>query len=135
MLDLIKTTPEIQGARTQALVTKTGRACGDRVFFGKLSASEIRAAGKAQGLKGTALTKYVNNGLSDGQANKLIGAVALVQKAATEGYVADYMDIRSKSATLRFVKPTAVKTPEEAAAEVFGCSIEELRAAISMVKK
>ena len=138
MNSLITATPELSGNRVQALVTKKGKDAGNRVFFGKQSVSEMRATGKKLGLKGAALTTYVNNGLQDGEANKMIAMVAIVQKAATEGYVADYMDVRKKSAVLRFVKPSApkvVKSALELLAEEHGVDALVLEAALAGLTK
>ena len=56
------------------------------------------------------LAEFVNNGLANEGANRLIYGVAWVQSKAQQGYMADYGDARTNksgggSACLRMVKP------------------------------
>lgn len=82
-----------------------GKAVGERYFMGSLSAKDLRATGKEMGYKGAALTEYVNKALRDEEANRAAVVAATVSALASKGFVADTVDVRKASATIKFIKP------------------------------
>lgn len=121
----------------RALTTKTGKVAGQRfTFTGNYTAGELRATGRDMGLKGAMLNEYVNKALTDAQAAANAGLAVTVSALQSKGYIPDYTDIRAKSATVRFVKPTEVKPKDvinvDKIAEAFGMSAEDVRAKLNI---
>lgn len=92
-----------------AIVSKKGKVVGQKYAFGTLTAAEIRAAGKDIGLKGNALTVYVNKALTDESAQRKAGGAVFLSLAESKGMLPDSGDLRSGSACLRLVMPKAPK--------------------------
>lgn len=90
---------------SEVIHSPKGKAIGDRYFMGSLSAKQLRATGKAMGHKGATLTEYVNAALRDEEANRSAMVAATVAALASKGFVADTVDVRKASATIKFIKP------------------------------
>jgi hypothetical protein len=116
-------------AANESLINSRGTVVGQRSFFGTKSASDIKTALKAAGLKGTELTEKVNECLVSEGAQRLILATAWVQSAAQNGFLPDVGDLRKNTGTLRMVKPkvTAMKITQEAALAALGLTVEEFQ--------
>jgi hypothetical protein len=88
---------------------KSGKEIAKVFTFGTATAKEVREEGKAAGLKGNALTEYVNATLKgEAEARNLL-AVAKLQSVFNAGAVADSIRETSGGIVLRAVKPKAVK--------------------------
>ena len=83
--------------------------------------------GRALGLKGDSLTTYVNKALtSEGAARAAKGAVA-VSALQSAGYVFDAAQARTKSAAVRFIKPSELKSKKAKAIEAIKAMSDEER--------
>lgn len=111
------------------IVSKKGKVMGHRYFMGSLSAKDIRAAGKAQGLKGSALNEYVNTSLRDETANRQASVAVIVTGLHANGYVGDTSEVRSKSAVIRFTKasPDKVESAKDREIARLQAELEQLR--------
>ena len=94
----------------------TGKTIGTRVFCGALSAAQIRQAGKESGLKGAALKRYVNEGLTNSESNRRVALAVATEGLFKAGFTPDVVDVKAKSATIKFTKVEAVKPPTVSAA-------------------
>ena len=97
---------------SRALVTPKGTERGTRYLFtGTQTASEIRAALKAKGIKGATLSKQVNDVLRGSATLGQQLAHAFVVEQSKRGVVWEYADALKGSATLkgRVVKDEAQK--------------------------
>ena len=104
--------------------SKTGKEIAKVFTFGTASAKDIREEGKAAGLKGNALTEYVNATLKgEAEARNLL-AVAKLQSVFNAGAVADSLRETKGGIVLRAVKPKAVKAK--------GPSVDEKLAAAAL---
>ena len=92
-----------------ALVNKRGKALGDRFqFVGQSSAKTLREAGKAKGLKGAALSKFVNASLTgDAAKASQVLVTAFVAHCHNNGVVFTHSDVRGSSVCIRGSKPKA----------------------------
>lgn len=92
-----------------ALVNKRGKTLGDRFqFVGQTSAKTLREAGKAKGLKGAALSKYVNASLTgDAAKASQVLVTAFVAHCHNNGVVFTHSDVRGSSVCIRGSKPKA----------------------------
>lgn len=88
-----------------------GKAIGDRYFMGSVPASQLRATAKSLGLKGAGLKAYVDKALRDEEASRAAAVAATVSALASKGFVADTVDVRKASATIKFIKPAPVAPP------------------------
>lgn len=96
-------------AAATPIVSKSGKVIGTLYKFGVLTARELREEGKAAGMRGDALTEYVNAALKgEAEARNLL-ASAKVQKAFNDGAIADTFRDTKGGIVLRAVKPKAVK--------------------------
>lgn len=95
------------GGRSVALSTPKGVRCGTAYFMGTKSASELRVAGKALGLKSAALKEWVNKALTDETANRQAVAAASLSALHSAGFIADVAKVRKGTASMHFVKPIA----------------------------
>lgn len=98
--------------QSRALVTPKGSKRGTRFLFtGTQTASEVRAALKAKGIKGSALSKQVNDVLRGSATLGQQLAHAFVVEQSKRGIVWEYADALKGSATLkgRVVKDEAPK--------------------------
>ena len=73
---------------------------------------------KGLGLKGNALKAYVNDALSNEAAARAATIAATVSALNSKGFVADTVDVRKNSASIKFVKPEAPKGPSSATLEL-----------------
>lgn len=119
------------GLTGQAITSRTGKVTGVVVNLGTLSAKEIREAGRGMGLKGGALTKYVNQALSDDTANRAAFGAVAISALQSAGYVFDTAKARTGTACVSFVKQKAVKAVEPTESEMcakLGITVEQLAA-------
>ena len=91
------------------LSDRFGKARGERYqFVGQSSAKTLREAGKAKGLKGAALSKYVNASLTgDAAKASQVLVTAFVAHCHNNGVVFTHSDVRGSSVTIRGSKPKA----------------------------
>lgn len=116
--------PVAPDAAATPILSKSGKIIGTLYRFGTLTARELREEGKAAGLKGDALTEYVNASLKgEAEARNLL-ASAKVQKAFNDGAIADTFRDTKGGIVLRAVKPKAVKAK--------GPSVDEKLAAAAL---
>lgn len=80
--------------------------------MGTAPASELRATGRSLGLKGAKLNEYVNKALTDEASARAASVAATVSALASKGFVADTVDVRKATATIRFAKPAAPKVDD-----------------------
>ena len=95
-----------------------GRQLGTRYFVGSVCAKDLKETGKGLGLKGNALKAYVNDALSNEAAARAATIAATVSALNSKGFVADTVDVRKNSASIKFVKPEAPKGPSAATMEL-----------------
>jgi hypothetical protein len=93
------------------ILSPRGKEIGTRYFMGTASASSLRATGKALGLKGSGLKAYVDKALRDEDASRAAMVAATVSALTSKGFISDTTDIRTNTATIKFIKP-APKAPE-----------------------
>lgn len=123
--------------QSRALVTPKGSERGTRFLFtGTQTASEIRASLKAKGIKGSALSKQVNDVL---RGSATIGqqlAHAFVVEQSKRGIVWEYADALKGSATLkgRVVKDEAPKTKPAPSIDDVLATMNEEQAAEAIAK-
>lgn len=98
-------------ATSSVIRSPKGKAIGDRYFMGTVPASQLRATGKSLGLKGVALKAYVDDALRNEEANRAAAVAATVSALASKGFVADTVDVRKASATIKFIKPAPKVEP------------------------
>lgn len=101
------------GSRSIETFSPKGRLTGTKYFMGAKSARELRAAGKAIGLKGDTLTKWVNGALSDeAESRKAVGAATL-SALCSKGLLPDVVKVSASgtSASMTFTAPKAIKVP------------------------
>lgn len=91
-------------AKSTTIISPKGNNLGTRYFFGSMGAKEIKETGRGLGLKGVALSKYVNEALKNEKANRAVQAAAAVAALNEAGYVADKVDKKAKAASIAFVK-------------------------------
>ena len=127
------------GQNGTAIVNSNGKTTGVRfVFSGDVKASDLRKQLKEANplLKGKALTQAVDEVLAGKRTKANALGTALVSAMCEEGYQFDVADIRSKTAAVRFVKPSVkVLTPEEqraAAMKALGLTPEQVAAALKL---
>lgn len=108
---IVPASPEIKPADSVALKSSRGTVIGTRSYFGTKSASELKAALKAQGFKGSELKDKVNDALANEGAQRLIFATAWLQSRAQEGYIPDLGDAKKNTGLLRLVKPKLSAKP------------------------
>lgn len=100
----------INNNQVSTLLSPKGKTLGNRVKYGgALSAKEVSAVLKEQGLKGNALTKKVNEVLTGKTPMAWAEHDAMTSALRSMGYVPDHSDVKSKSALTRFVKPAEEK--------------------------
>lgn len=88
--------------QSRALVTPKGTERGKRFLFtGVQTASEIRAALKATGVKGSALSKQVNDVLRGSATISQQLALAFIVEESKRGVVWEYADSLKNSATIK----------------------------------
>lgn len=88
--------------QSRALVTPNGTERGTRfLFIGTQTAGEVRAALKAKGIKGSALSKQVNDVLRGSATLGQQLAHAFVVEESKRGVVWEYADSLKGSATLK----------------------------------
>lgn len=98
-----------------AIRSRSGKLVGNRYSFAQGKSAKdlkaaLKAALKAQGLKGSELTKQVNEVLMGSKTlNQQMGA-AFLQHACQEGFIPDMGELRKTTGVLRFVKPSEVKS-------------------------
>lgn len=117
-------------ANSISLRSPRGKEIGTRYFIGTRSASQLKDAGKALGMKGAALKDWVNAALTDEAAARSAGLAATVSALGSAGFVGDTVDVRKSTATIRLVKPAeaSAKVSKMAALEA---EIAELRAMLA----
>lgn len=123
-----------EAGNTRQLTTRTGKVAGVRLTFAQpQTASQIKAALRAKGTKGAALTKAVNDVLSGAVDIRWAEHDAAMSSLRSAGYIPDYMDARGKGATSRYVRPTEAKakakTLDEMTEEELLAALEAKRAA------
>jgi hypothetical protein len=119
--------------RSVEIRSHKGNWLGTRHFVGSQSASDIRAVGKSLGLKGVALTRYVNKALTDESASRAVATAAGVAALQAQGYSGDYFDVKGKTAVLKFVKPGATESKKGKIASL-QAEIEKLKAELLAAK-
>lgn len=92
-----------------AIRSPKGKQVGTRYFIGTASASSLRETGKRLGMKGSALKDYVNKALTDEAASRAAAVAATVSALSSKGFIADTVDVRKASASIRFLKPAESK--------------------------
>jgi hypothetical protein len=101
----------IQQATVQPIVSaKSGNTTGHRYSLCNTPARLLREQGKLSGLKGKALTEHVNKGLESERAMRVALGTAFVHHAIDQGFLPDHGDVRKRSASLKFVKPSEIKS-------------------------
>ena len=118
-------------ANSTPIVTKKGRIVGHRFIFGKLSAKELREAGRKMGHKGAALNRYVNAALSDESAQRRAAGAVFMSAAESQGMLPDVGELRKGSGVLRFIAPKAVAEAPSDREAVLLAEIEKLRAQLA----
>ena len=98
--------------RSVAIRSAKGKEVGHKYFVGAKSATEIKAVGKANGLKGKALQRFVNEALGNETAARRVTITAAVASLHEAGYVPDTVTVRTKTADIRFVKPQGPSAAE-----------------------
>ena len=114
-----------------SIISPKGNVLGNRYFIGSKSAKEIKEVGRSLGLKGNALSKYVNEALTSESANRAVTTAAGVAALTAMGFVGDRFDVKEKAAALHFVKPGVSKAVKESAKDK---RIKELEAKLAAIE-
>lgn len=101
-----------ESTRSATIYSAKGKEVGKKFFVGDKSATEIKALGKTQGLKGKALQRFVNEALGNETAARRVTITAAVASLHEAGYVPDTVTVRTKTADIRFVKPQGPSAAE-----------------------
>jgi hypothetical protein len=100
--------------RKHEITSKSGKVVGQKFWFGKLSAAEIKLELKKADptLAGNKLTEKVKECLRDEKSQRVMLGHAFVSAMAEKDLVPDEAAMRAKSASLKFV--TAASGTDEA---------------------
>lgn len=123
---------------TGTAILSKGKVTGVSIMLGDMSAKELRDAGKTLGLKGSALTKYVNEALSNDGANRAARGAVAISALQSAGYVFDTAKARKGTASVSFVKPATVKAAEPTTEELckkLGITVAQYEALKSVAPK
>lgn len=120
----------------KAIVGRRGKVLGSRYYMGTKSAGELKLAGKALGLKGNKLNEWVNLALRNDETGRSAATICSVMELNRLGFSGDVLDVKSKTATFRFVKVVAPTVPDPAIAELATAKaeLEAMKAEMAAMK-
>lgn len=124
----------ITSDRVSALVSKKGNTYGSRIVFGSaVRATDVKAELKKadKSLKGSALTKRVNEVLTGKTTLAWAEHEVMVSAMRSAGYQPDSMDVRKSGGTVRFVKPAEPKADVSEAIAAKDAEIAALNAKLA----
>jgi len=119
------------------ITTAKGKVVGSRVVFsGEKTASEVRAALKTANpkMKGAELTKEVNAVLMGKKDIAWAAHDAAVSLMRSNGLVPDYVDVRAKGATARYVRASDAKVEVTRADALAALGLTEEQVKLALAK-
>ena len=94
-----------------------GRQTGTKYFVGAKTALQLKEAGKALGMKGSALKAWVNAALSEESAARAAGTAAALAALTAAGFAGDTIVVRKGTASINLVKVEAAAPAAPSLAE------------------